>query len=82
MQNVSESLAGRAGIVNLLGLSDAEIYQEPSKPFRTDASHLMDRLSERKPHGLNEIYSKIFKGSMPELYADENMIGKPITGHM
>ncbi len=31
MKNVSESLAGRVGIVNLLGLSDAEIYQEPSK---------------------------------------------------
>ena len=31
MKNVSESLAGRVGIVNLLGLSDAEIYQEPSE---------------------------------------------------
>ena len=26
MKNVSESLAGRVGIVNLLGLSDAEIF--------------------------------------------------------
>ena len=73
MKNVSESLAGRAGIVNLLGLSDAEIYQEPSEPFRTDASYLMNRLSLRTHKGLNEIYSRIFKGSMPELYADENM---------
>lgn len=73
MKNVSESLAGRVGIVNLLGLSDAEIYQEPSKPFHTDAAHLMNRLSERTQKGLNEIYGRIFKGSMPELYADENM---------
>lgn len=73
MKNVSESLAGRAGIVNLLGLSDAEIYQEPSKPFQTDAAYLIDRLSVRTRKGLNEIYGRIFKGSMPELYADENV---------
>ena len=73
MENVSESLAGRVGIVNLLGLSDAEIYQEPSEPFCTDASHLMDRVSVRSKKDLNEIYSRIFKGSMPALYADENI---------
>ena len=73
MNNVSESLAGRVGIVNLLGLSDAEIYQEPSEPFQTDPTSLMNRLSVRTPHGLNEIYNRIFKGSMPELYADGNV---------
>lgn len=73
MKNVSESLAGRVGIVNLLGFSDAEIYQEPSEPFQIDASYLMNRLSLRTQKGLNEIYGRIFKGSMPELYADENM---------
>lgn len=73
MKNVSESLAGRVGIVNLLGLSDAEIYQEPSEPFQTDPAYLMNRLSARTPKGLNEIYGRIFKGSMPELYADENV---------
>lgn len=73
MKNVSESLAGRVGIVNLLGLSDAEIYQEQSRPFQTDTEHLMNRLSERTTKGLNEIYGRIFKGSMPELYADESM---------
>lgn len=73
MNNVSESLAGRVGVVNLLGLSDAEIYQEPSEPFSTDTERLVKRLSVTKPRGLNEIYQRIFKGSMPELYADENM---------
>lgn len=73
MKNVSESLAGRVGIVNLLGLSDAEIYQEPSEPFQTDPAHLMKRFSERTQKGLNEIYHRIFKGSMPALYADENV---------
>lgn len=73
MKNVSESLAGRVGIVNLLGLSDAEIYQEQSRPFQTNAEHLMNRLSERTRKDLNEIYGRIFRGSMPELYADESM---------
>lgn len=73
MNNVSESLAGRVGIVNLLGLSDAEIYQEPSEPFQTNPTYLMNRLPVRTPHGLNEIYNRIFKGSMPELYADGNI---------
>ena len=53
MKNASESLAGRVGIVNLLGLSDAEIYQEPSEPFQTDTVHLMNRLSVRNQKGLN-----------------------------
>ena len=60
MKNVSESLAGRVGIVNLLGLSDAEIYQEPSKPFQTDAAYLMERFSVRTRKDLNEIYQRIF----------------------
>lgn len=73
MKNVSESLAGRVGIVNLLGLSDAEIYHEPSKPFQTDTDYLINRTSERSPHGLNDIFNRIFRGSMPELYANEAM---------
>ena len=73
MKNVSESLAGRVGIINLLGLSDAEIYQEPSEPFQTDAEYLMKHLSIKRKRDLNEIYRRIFKGSMPELYADENV---------
>ena len=73
MGNVSESLAGRVGIVNLLGLSDAEIYQEPNEPFSTDPKRLMKRIDWVKPRGLNEIYQRIFRGSMPELYAEEQI---------
>ncbi len=73
MKNVSESLPGRVGIVNLLGLSDAEIYGEPSEPFQTDAAYLINRLSVRTQRDLNEIYGRIFKGSMPELHADKSM---------
>lgn len=71
MKNVSESLAGRAGIVHLLGLSDAEIYGYASKPFTTDPQQLLKQLDVAKARNLNEIYARIFKGSMPALYADE-----------
>ena len=71
MKNVSESLAGRVGVVNLLGLSDAEIYGYESVPYTTDAERLMRRAAEVKERGLNEIYARIFKGSMPALHAAE-----------
>ena len=71
MKNVSESLAGRVGIVNLLGLSMSEIKGIPSEPFTTSPDRLMSRASQVNQVGLNEIYEFIFKGSMPALY-DEN----------
>lgn len=73
MQNVSESLAGRVGIIQLLGLSDAEIYGYQSVPFTIEPERLMKRADQVKPRGLNDIYARIFKGSMPEFYANENI---------
>lgn len=73
MKNVSESLAGRVGIVNLLGLSDAEIYGYASEPYTTETARLMKRLEVTKELGLNDIYARIFKGSMPELYSDDTV---------
>lgn len=70
MKNVSESLAGRVGIMNLLGLSGAEINKEPSSPYTTDPGELMKRLSYRKPQSVNDIYQRIYRGSMPELCAN------------
>lgn len=73
MKDVSESLAGRVGIIPLLGLSSAEIYDYASIPFITEKEHLFNRLNTTKPVELNDIYKRIFKGSMPELYANEEM---------
>ena len=71
MHNVSESLAGRVGIVELQGLSDAEIYQEESEPYTTDVNRLMRRLPKMQARNLNEVYERIFRGSMPDLYVQE-----------
>lgn len=73
MKDASESLAGRVGIINLLGLSDAEIYGYESIPYTTEPSQLMNRIGKTQERSLNEIYSRIFKGSMPELYAAPDM---------
>ena len=73
MKDASESLAGRVGIINLLGLSDAEIHHYESTPYTTEPTRLMDRANSVQERSLNEIYSRIFRGSMPELYADPNV---------
>lgn len=73
MQNVSESLAGRVGIINLLGLSTSEINAVSSEIFTTDSERLMKRIEKAKKFDLIGLYSRIFKGSMPKLYADDNV---------
>lgn len=73
MKNVSETLAGRVGIVNLLGLSSSEIHGVPSVPFTTAPDQLIKRMDDVPKQSLNEIYARIFKGSMPAMYARDDL---------
>ena len=68
MKNASESLAGRVGIVNLLGLSGSEIAGLPSEPFTTSTERLLRRLKLPKKAGINEVYERIFRGGFPALH--------------
>ena len=73
MKNISESLAGRIGIVNLLGLSLREIKEvDFNLPFIPTNEYL----EERKKHEINisydEIWNIIHKGAMPALYQQES----------
>lgn len=68
MKNVRESLAGRVGIVTLLGLSTSEIRGLPSEPFQTSPEWLMHRAEQMQRIDLNDVFARIFKGSMPRLY--------------
>ncbi len=70
MKNVSESLAGRVGIIELLGLSNSEINGTPSEPFIPDPKKLMARVDHVKKMDLMQTYNRIFKGSMPAIYAE------------
>jgi hypothetical protein len=73
MKNVTESLAGRAGIIPMLGLSSAEIDGRHPGAFEVDVSKLTERLAAAKPMTVTEVFERIFKGSMPRLYELEGV---------
>ena len=51
MKAVSESLAGRVGIVEMLGLSHSEVAGTPSEPYLPSADYFMRRVDMAKPFG-------------------------------
>jgi predicted AAA+ superfamily ATPase len=79
MQNVSESLAGRAGVIKMLGLSVRELdgvsYQETFKPTRTHI-RAMQAAQAVAPgqdgFDYKRIISRIHRGFFPELYETES----------
>lgn len=70
MKNVSESLAGRVGILNLLGLSASEIEDIPSVPFTTNPNVLMERIKVARKRDVGEVFDRIFLGAMPRMHQD------------
>jgi hypothetical protein len=74
MKDVSESLAGRVGIINLFGLSYSEIMGLETSPFQMDCMKLKERAALRPSLQLRDLYSYIHIGAMPALYADKQDI--------
>lgn len=73
MKGVSESLAGRIGIIDMLGLSDREIYEDPfDRPFLPTTDYLLERRPKMAP-SMQNLWERIHRGSMPELYSNKNM---------
>ena len=73
MKNISESLAGRVGILNLLGLSLREIKDiDFNEPFIPTEEYLNNRRKCEKKISYDEIWNIIHKGSMPALYQEES----------
>ena len=73
MKNVSESLAGRIGILNLLGLSLREIKQiNFNKPFMPTEEYIEERERYKEKTSYEEIWKIIHKGSMPALYQENS----------
>ena len=70
MQNVSESLAGRVGIVNLFSLSQSEITGALFGEYETGFDHLTQRQKTATPLSKPETFAKILKGGMPQVYED------------
>lgn len=75
MKDVSESLAGRIGIINLLGLSLREIKEvDFNDPFIPTQEYIEKRKRSLKEITYDEIWTMIHKGSMPILYQETNDI--------
>ena len=71
MKNVSESLAGRAAVFDLAGLSAAEIEARPAALFRPGLESLRERMKTAKQKNIHQIFEDIFRGGMPKLRASE-----------
>jgi len=66
MKNVSESLAGRIGILQLLGLSMREMARDNfDKPFKPEWAYLTKRSQKPLPYTAEEIWRIIQRGSFP-----------------
>lgn len=77
MKNVSESLAGRVGIVDLMGLSLSELSEYPNNlPFIVNEDYIKYKRKNHKNYSLQEIFKIIYNGSFPALnngdYQDRN----------
>jgi len=73
MKNISDSLAGRAGIIKMLGLSMRELdgvaYREPFIPV-PERNAEMEKASPRFDY--TNIIARVHKGFFPELYETES----------
>lgn len=67
MQGVQESLAGRVAVLSMTSLSQAEICGGRMEPFCVRLENLSERGEQRTPADTEEIYDRIFKGTMPAL---------------
>ena len=72
MKHVSESLAGRLGMMTLLGLSMREMDQvEFYEPFLPDDTYFSQRKEKIVPVSYEDVWKRIHRGSMPELCLNE-----------
>jgi predicted AAA+ superfamily ATPase len=68
MENVSESLAGRVGIVNLMGLSQREVDGiDFSREFIPTRDYFEERSTNVIPQDPNKVWARIQRGDKPEL---------------
>lgn len=74
MKGVSESLAGRIGIIPMQGLSLSEVNDLANESYTTDSKRLFNRLNIAKKMSLKDIYSLIYKGAMPAIHTREQSI--------
>ena len=67
MNGVAESLAGRVGIVNLLGLSYGELTGRKAEFFVPESKLLLQQSQETANLPMSDLFERIWRGSMPAL---------------
>lgn len=67
MNGVSESLAGRIAVVNLLGLSYGELLARPAATFVPETEFLLKRAQDSLLLPMSDLFERIWQGSMPAL---------------
>ena len=75
MKNVSESLAGRVGILSMYSLSRAEIEGRESAPFRPDQIRAAESADT-----IMDIFEKIYRGGMPQMITDPELMPEDYFG--
>lgn len=68
MKGITESLAGRVGILDLYGLSTREITTSDFRLFNPEITEIIKEKNINM--SMKELYERIFRGSYPELYKD------------
>ena len=72
MRGVSESLAGRVGLLDLFPLSQNEIHNHKvCRPLDTRFDSMMERTKDIPDATPTEIYTRIYTGGMPQLVSGE-----------
>ena len=71
MRGVQESLAGRVALLSLSSLSQTEAYGGQEQTFTLTPESLLSRKEGRKPADAEEIFKRIFKGSMPAIVSGD-----------
>ena len=71
MQGVSESLAWRAAIFDMAGLSAAELEERPASQFYPDLDSIRERLKISRPKNIHQVYEDIFRGGMPKMHTTD-----------
>lgn len=72
MEGVTQSMAGRIGIVDMAPLSQSEIAEREEIPFEVDPETNMRRSGELD-FMVGSFYDRLVRGSYPELYAKPDM---------
>jgi len=72
MKNISDSLAGRAGVIQLMGLSMREVTDTPNREPFLPTEQFMAAKSGEKNLDYFALVSFIHKGSFPELHETQS----------